>query len=933
MTNHRVAPSRRSSFSVLVGFVVLAVLMGLQPQVAYSATELAEVTPCTGQATIMGTVSGDIITGTPGDDIIEAGNGDDVIDGAGGNDMVCGGNGQDTLTGGAGNDRLYGGNALDLLDGGAGDDQLWGGNAKDDLRGGPGRDALDGGEAPDTCSGGESLTSCEVTVAEPTYPYEQEFEGPMGTKVVVRSASTPIDVWDLRIRPDLDASQLAGSMQASYAFDFHVMDPNLVVSEAEITIPYAQAALQGYDPTRLRIHHLDDVTGLWHEASQIQSVDTVNHTVTVKVNHFSTYTVMKLPDDGFASYWDTIPVWCVPPDAGTASNLDVAFTIDTSGSMWTYDPDGLRVDGAKAFLAAMKDADRAAVVDFDSWATVTQPLVELTPANRTAVENALEATRDASGGTDITAAVRTATNELRSKATDGRPRIALLITDGESSYDFAATQEAADAQVVFYTIALGDAADAGLLRSIAEGTGGRFLGRANASELPALYEELSQDLIDPMTDTDGDGLTDCVERRGMLVSQGFYAPDAPGFASDRFVTTDWQNPDSDWDSDDEENRDGLDDGEEMGAVIDLRSDPLIASQYAFLIDAGLVRFWYPRSDPNNHDGDREQLRDDLEHSYSTNAFKIDTDNDTATDYEEVQLGLDPTGPDGYVDGAEIPGLHPSTLFVPTTDNSPFNWPYLRLQWDPETGLCDAPCGEIYDYVRDIYNNDKGWFCKLVATCSIDDIEREVIRQVVAAQGMFKENGYLTEEIVADTLVTGCVAQAADFSECTSDRVEEVADDDWHSYEMVEAVVTILSMLPGGARPPNSRIDTAKARLQQLASKACADTTKLTGETATAWGTRVHQRFDELVRAENNPEFFGETGYLGGSIVNKNGSVWPGGTTAPDAVFGTSRLQPEAFFDLKTGAKGIEGWWVERLAGNIRGLLSPDQVINIFMLTC
>ena len=498
-------------------------LVGLQPQGAQAAADSAEVTACTGRATISGTVKNDIITGTPGDDVIEAGNGDDVVDGAGGNDTICGGNGQDTLSGGAGNDKLYGGNAADLLDGAAGDDQLWGGNAKDDLRGGSGRDVLDGGEAPDTCSGGETLTSCEVTSAEPTYPYEQEFEGPMGTKVVVRSASTPIDVWDLRIRPDLDASQLAGSMQASYAFDFHLMDPSVVVSEAEITIPYSASSLQGYDPAKLRIHHLDETTGLWYEASDIQSVDTVNHTVTVKTSHFSTYTVMKLPDDGFASYWDTIPVWCVPPDAGTASNLDVAFTIDTSGSMWTYDPDGLRVDGAKAFLAAMKDADRAAVVDFDSWATVTQPLVELTPANRTAVENALEATRDASGGTDITAAVRTATNELRSKATDGRPRVALLITDGESDYDYAASQEAAASQVVFYTIALGDAADAGLLRSIAETTGGRYLGRANASELPALYAELSQDLIDPMTDTDGDGLTDCVERRGMLVSQGFYA--------------------------------------------------------------------------------------------------------------------------------------------------------------------------------------------------------------------------------------------------------------------------------------------------------------------------------------------------------------------------------------------------------------------------
>lgn len=89
---------------------------------------------------------------------------------------------------------------------------------------------------------------------------------------------------------------------------------------------------------------------------------------------------------------------------------------------------------------------------------------------------------------------------------------------------------------------------------------------------------------------------------------------------------------------------------------------------------------------------------------------------------------------------------------------------------------------------------QGWSCELTATCSIDDIEREVIRQVVAAQGLFTENGYLTEEIVTSTLVTGCVTQAADLSECTSDRIEEVADDDRHSYEMVDAVVTTPRMV-------------------------------------------------------------------------------------------------------------------------------------------
>jgi hypothetical protein len=140
----------------------------------------------------------------------------------------------------------------------------------------------------------------------------------------------------------------------------------LTMTSADITIPYDARRLNGFDPANLRIYYLDETYGLWVPASDQQSVDAVAQTVTARVSHFSTYTVMAIPDEGggFESYWDTKPSWCLPRGEGPGEQLDVAFSIDQPGSMETNDPDGMRVDGAKLFVDAMRPADRAAVVGF-----------------------------------------------------------------------------------------------------------------------------------------------------------------------------------------------------------------------------------------------------------------------------------------------------------------------------------------------------------------------------------------------------------------------------------------------------------------------------------------------------------------------------------------------------------------------------------------
>lgn len=64
----------------------------------------------------------DVMIGTSGDDLIDAGDGDDTIYGLAGNDTLFGWTGDDVIDGGDGNDWIFGEGGIDILIGGAGRD-------------------------------------------------------------------------------------------------------------------------------------------------------------------------------------------------------------------------------------------------------------------------------------------------------------------------------------------------------------------------------------------------------------------------------------------------------------------------------------------------------------------------------------------------------------------------------------------------------------------------------------------------------------------------------------------------------------------------------------------------------------------------------------------------------------------------------------------
>jgi Ca2+-binding RTX toxin-like protein len=75
--------------------------------------------------------SGELITGTRGNDRLKGGSGDDTIRGLDGNDQLKGCDGKDDLAGGCGNDTIWGGSGNDRIAGGKGNDHLHGGEGAD----------------------------------------------------------------------------------------------------------------------------------------------------------------------------------------------------------------------------------------------------------------------------------------------------------------------------------------------------------------------------------------------------------------------------------------------------------------------------------------------------------------------------------------------------------------------------------------------------------------------------------------------------------------------------------------------------------------------------------------------------------------------------------------------------------------------------------
>ena len=422
--------------------------------------------------------------------------------------------------------------------------------------------------------------------------------GDVGRTVRVRdeSASTRFADFPGKLSPAVDLSTTAAFTGADIAFAF---DP---------------AQVPGRDLANVKVGWYDEQTGL---LVPMQTTVDPSGRATARADHFTTFVLFYVPN------WSTAFTVQAPgggPGNGGVGKVDVVLTLDSSGSMTTNDPQGLRRTAAKSFVDGLLEVDRAGVVDFDSFAALTQPLT----TDHVAVKAAIDRI-NSSGGTDIGAGVRVGNAELIAKAEPDRAKAQIVLTDGEGAYDPALTTQAKDNGITVYTIGLGAFVDAALLQGIATSTGGQYFAVAQAADLPKVFDRIGSD-IDPDADTDGDGLLDTWEITGMPMGTGIR------------VFTDPAVPDTDGD--------GLLDGDEM------------VTQTSTVGGFLPYSFWAMLSDPNEDDSDGDRLPDGEEVDGAAGAAMLpDQDSDGAQDGDEYERGWSVTDPnadgDGFDDGEEL----------------------------------------------------------------------------------------------------------------------------------------------------------------------------------------------------------------------------------------------------------------------------------------
>lgn len=385
--------------------------------------------------------------------------------------------------------------------------------------------------------------------------------------------------------------------------------PAKPLTSATVTMSFDPAAAS--TGTQLAVMHFDSATGTFDQPAD-QSIDIARGTATIRTDRFSPFVIVDIAE--FEQVWKNEIV--VPREGGDqVASIDSGLAIDSSGSMLDNDPQRLRLEAAKLFVDSLLRGDRIAVVDFDSSATVLQPLTEDLAAAKAAIDQV-----DSDGGTDIGAGLLATLDQL--PADPARGRVAVLLTDGLGPYDTSLTTRAKDAGVVVYTVGLGSSVDASLLQAIADGTGGKYFYVDQAAGLEDAYERIIEDLGKP--DTDKDGIADEAETTGWRTGRG------------TVHVTDPANADTDGD--------GLTDGQEAGQL---------RTGGAF----GKGTYYQGLSDPTKPDSDGDGLYDPAEFDFETAPLNADTDADGLGDLTETEYGYLPTAhnPDGdtFYDKAEL----------------------------------------------------------------------------------------------------------------------------------------------------------------------------------------------------------------------------------------------------------------------------------------
>ena len=299
-------------------------------------------------------------------------------------------------------------------------------------------------------------------------------------------------------------SNIPGYLGSAYNF---TTDGN--IENAELTFTYNTEYMlndnvnnDNFNPT---IYYLNEIEGTIEEVdNQIKT----NNTVTVKLNHFSTYILINKTD--MEAFWNKEIE--IPDDFNQNVNRQIVFLLDTSGSMSTNDKNYIRTSLVKEFASRMDENTKIGVVGFDNYpklyttSGITNDMNEID----TAIDDFIEYGNP--GGTYIYRGLQTAKQILNGTSKDNDNgyntiQSIFLLTDGNSS-DTPTTDflnQLSNEGISVYTIGLGSASE-NYLRRISDATNGKYYYARVNTDLQEVFLDFEDDL--KYTDTNNDKLDD-----------------------------------------------------------------------------------------------------------------------------------------------------------------------------------------------------------------------------------------------------------------------------------------------------------------------------------------------------------------------------------------------------------------------------------------
>lgn len=229
---------------------------------------------------------------------------------------------------------------------------------------------------------------------------------------------------------------------------------------------------------------------------------------TVELEHFSKYIMLNKTE--FLEVWEN-EIKAPTGENGQAPNLNLVFVMDLSGSMSGSKLRTMK-NSVNSFIDVLGEKDKAALVTFTSSASV---LCELT--NDKEVLTSKVNSMNATGLTSIYKGIEKAEQILENAGTGYN--LIIVFTDGydEPSTSYAGNYanivaNAVENGTIIHTIGI-QTVDKELLTRVAEETGGNYYYAENVTELQEKVEEVREETIDYVTDSNGDGITDYLTKK------------------------------------------------------------------------------------------------------------------------------------------------------------------------------------------------------------------------------------------------------------------------------------------------------------------------------------------------------------------------------------------------------------------------------------